>query len=101
MTETRRPNNRASTEYAPGPRSASASSSSMGMTQTSSRAPKNRLAMATAQAIRDKYGVRKPIVSEMNINEAPVKTKGAEDTPKRLAKLMRKIAATEILRSNN
>jgi hypothetical protein len=57
--------------------------------------------MATAQAIRDKYGVRKPIVSEMNINEAPVKIKGAEDTPKRLAKLMRKIAATEILRSNN
>ena len=100
--ETRNPNKRASTEYAPGPRSVSAAASSTVKIQMKSpeRKPISKLAMAAAPAITDKNGVKKPMIRAIDINKIAAKIRGAEDTPKRLAKLMRKTAATEILKSN-
>ena len=58
------------------------------------------MAIAATHAITDRYGVKNPILRDIDINKAPTEIRGAEDTPKRLATLMRKIAATEILKSN-
>jgi hypothetical protein len=102
-TITRRPNKRASREYAPGPRSASAAASNIGKTEI--RLPEwepiNRFATADAQAITAKNGVKKPILRDRAINKAHAKSRYMEDTPGRFAAFIRKVAATEILSSNN
>ena len=101
-TITRRPNKRASSEYAPGPRSASAAASNIGKTEI--RLPEwepiNRFATADAQAITAKNGVKNPILRDSAINKTHVKSRYMEGTPGRFAKFIRKAAATEILRSN-
>src|SRR5258705_12398626 len=100
--EARRPNNRASAEYAPGPRSVSAVASSIVKIQIMPQesGPISRLARAAAPAMTDKNGVKKPMLSDIDTNKMPAKIRGAEDTPKRLTQLMSSIAATEILKSN-
>jgi hypothetical protein len=57
--------------------------------------------MAKAQAITDKYGVRKPIINEAEINKTLANSRRDEGKPQHFAALISKIAATEILRSNN
>jgi len=59
-----------------------------------------RIASAVAPATTDRYGVRKPVVRHIDISNEPAKIKGAEDTPNRFPTLIRKIAATEILKSS-
>ena len=49
----------------------------------------------------DKSGVRKPIVSDTDINKIPAKRMWEEDPPDRLTASIRKIVATEIRSSNN
>jgi hypothetical protein len=48
-------------------------------------------------AITARNGVKKPILNDMDINKAPGKNRGEEE----FAAIIRIIAATEILRSNN
>ena len=102
-TVTRRPNNLASTEYAPGPRSASAAASNIRKTQMKlpELKPISRLATPAAHAITDIKGVRNPTTSKIEINSTPAKSRGAEDTPNLFAKFMSKVAATEVLRRNS
>jgi len=64
------------------------------------RGPIRKLARAAATATTDKNGVKKPMLRDIDVSKMPAKIRGAEETPKRLAKLMRKTAATEILKSN-
>ena len=101
MTITRCPNNLASNEYAPGPRSASAAASKMWNTliRLPAWGPISRLATADTHAIIDRNGVKKPTARD--INKAPAKSRWIEDTPDRVAAFIKKIAATEARRSNN
>jgi hypothetical protein len=60
--------------------------------------------MADAHAITDRNGVKKPILNETEIREitkTPATIRGVEDKSERFAAFIRKIAATEIRRSNN
>ena len=100
---TRRPNNLASTEYAPGPRSASAAASNM--EKRPMRAPElgpiSKFAAANAHAITDRNGVKKPIARDIDINKAPARSRWMEDEPVRFTAFIKKAAATEMRRSNN
>ena len=102
MTVTLRPNRRASSEYAPGPRSARAAASNMQKIQrrVPPEGPINAAAAAAIQTTTEAIGVRNPIASEIQINKTGANSNGAESTPNRFAALIRNAAATESLRTN-
>lgn len=105
-TVTRRPNNLASTEYAPGPSSASATASHMWKTfmMFPELKPISKFATADTSATTDRYGVKKPMLSDIDTNRIAATSKWIEGTRELVAvfiALITKTAATEILRSNN
>ena len=68
---TRRPNKRASSEYAPGPRSPSAAESRTRSTKTrlSDGRPMRRALAADIHTANDRRGVRKPMVRKLDVNK--------------------------------
>lgn len=102
-TTTRRPNKRASTEYAPGPSKASAAAFRKREAKTSSsrrEAPPKIFTSAYAQTTKERYGVRKPMVSANAISVATMKIRWMVDKSVRFATINTKVAATEIRSSN-
>ena len=99
---TRRPNRRASSEYAPGPSSASAAASNMagkkyGLPEWG---PTRKFATADKQVSTDVTGVKKPIVRNVAISKTTARSRFEEKTPARFAlAFKRRIDATEIRRS--
>jgi len=102
-TTTRRPNNRASIEYAPGPSRASAAEfkkrEAKSRTSTWTLAPK-RLTSAYTHATNERYGVSNPMARHKTITKAPTKRGWTEDISVRFATINTKVAATEIRSTN-
>ena len=55
---------------------------------------------AAKQTMTERIGVKKPILSEMEISKATTNSKGVEDIPKRFAAVIKNVAATDTLNSN-
>src|ERR1700750_471966 len=63
--------------------------------------PVRRFTTAAAHATQDRYGVRNPILRETTISTTNAQSRRIEDMPEHFAVSISKIAATEILSSNN
>jgi hypothetical protein len=60
----------------------------------------NALTAPAKQTITERIGVKKPMLSEIEISKATTNNKGVEDIPNRFAAAIRNVAATDILRSS-
>ena len=60
----------------------------------------NAFPAAAKQTITERIGVKKPMLSEMEISQATTNNKGVEDIPNRFTAAIRNVAATDILRSS-